>query len=205
MTTDKLNAIRAHYEHRISRERANFDVLDWASAESQRRRFAVLADNVPLAGKSLLDVGCGLADLAAYLQMREIPVQYTGVDVLEGMVAACRERFGDLRFLRADLFGGEPVALGEFDVIFGSGIFNLDLGNNAEFLARAIPRMTALAREYVVFNCLHARAAPSEDGYFAFDPADVLPLVQRPGCEVRLVADYLPNDFTVICRKLPEA
>ena len=59
----------------------------------------------------------------------------------------------------------------------------------------------ALADVNVVFNCLHARSRDREDGYFFSDPADVLPLVHGPGHDVRLIDDYLPNDFTVICRK----
>jgi len=204
--TDRLHAIRRHYEHRITPGRPNFDVLDWASAASQRKRFEVFVDNVPLAGRSLLDVGCGLGDLAAYLAELGIEADYTGVDVLEPMVAECRRRYPDLRFVRADLFAGEAIEPGEFDVVFGSGIFNLNLGNNLGFLADALGRLRELAREHVVFNCLHARSAhDGEDDYFFYDPADVLPLARRDGWEVRLLDDYLPNDFTVICRRPPAA
>ena len=66
----KIKKIRRHYEHRITPERENFDVLDWACAESQQTRFAVLADNVELAGRSLLDIGCGLGDLRTFLDER---------------------------------------------------------------------------------------------------------------------------------------
>ncbi|HUT00979.1 MAG TPA: class I SAM-dependent methyltransferase [Phycisphaerae bacterium] len=198
---DKIDAIRAHYEHRISPEREHFDVLDWASAASQGRRFEVLAEHVPLTGKSLLDVGCGLGDLAAFLDERGIEADYTGVDVLEKMVLACRERFGRRRFVRADLFAGEDVAPGAFDVVFCSGVFNLNLGNNLAFLGGAIRRLLDLAGEHAVFNLLHARSPNKEEGYFFYDPDEVLALIPPGVCEPRILDGYLINDFTVLCRK----
>ena len=47
--------------------RPHFDVLDWADERSQMARFAVLADNVPLAGRSLLDVMRGGAPPNEYV------------------------------------------------------------------------------------------------------------------------------------------
>ena len=199
----KIDAIREHYEHRIRPGRQNFDVLDWASEASQRKRFEVLVDHVPLAGRSLLDVGCGLGDLAAFLAERSIDVDYTGVDVLEPMVAACRRRFADLRFVRADVFAGEPAGAETFDVVFASGIFNLCLGNNLAFLGRGVRRMLELSSDTVVFNLLHVRSPQKEDDYFFYDPNDVLGLLPADAGEVRVLDDYLPNDFTVICRKRP--
>jgi SAM-dependent methyltransferase len=197
----EIDRIRAYYERRIRPGRASHDVLDWASARSQQKRFAVLADNVPLRGRSLLDVGCGLGDLAAFLDERQIPTDYTGVDVLAKMVDACRRRLPDHRFVQADVFAGNGVEPGRFDVTFCSGTFNLNLGNNLEFLPTALDALFALAREHVVFNLLHVRARRRGGRYFFYDPQEVLTLVRRHPCEVRLLDDYLPNDFTVICRQ----
>jgi SAM-dependent methyltransferase len=201
----KRDAIRAHYDHRFSPERANHEILDWASAASQHRRFEVLVDNVDLAGMKVLDVGCGLGDLLAMLQRRNIEVDYTGVDILQKMIDRCRERFGTGRFLQADIFSREAFGAGQFDLVFTSGAFNLDLGNNLDFLPVAIDRLLELSRQYVVFNLLHARWTKPEPGYFFYDPEFVLRQLARHKLAVRLIDDYLPNDFTVICRKRQEA
>jgi len=192
--------IRGHYEHRVASGRANHDVLDWTSAASQEARFVVLADNVDLSGRSLLDVGSGLGDLCGFLKRRRIAVEYTGVDILEKMVQAARRRHRDGRFLHADIFQGDPFGDERFDVVFCSGTFNLNLGNNREFLPTAVARMLELAREHVVFNLLHARYAGSDGTYFYHDPDDVRAMLRDLPCELRLLDDYLPNDFTVICR-----
>jgi hypothetical protein len=53
----------------------------------------------------------------------------------------------------------------------------------------------------VVFNLLHARWPKPEPGYFFYDPQFVLRQLARHKLAVRLIDDYLPNDFTVICLK----
>lgn len=196
--------IRAHYEPRIRPERANYDVLDWANAKSQEARFAVLVGNVELSGKTLLDLGCGLGDLWAYLNRRRIDVEYTGVDILAEMVAAAAIRNRGARFLCGDVFGSPPFDPGRFDVVFCSGALNLNLGNNMEFLPRAMDGMLQIARETVVFNLLHARAAFRDDRYFSHEPGDVLKAIASKPCSAEVLDDYLPNDFTVICRKTAE-
>ncbi len=194
--------IRNHYEHRIREDLDSYAVLDWASSQSQRKRFAVLVEQVDLNGRSLLDVGCGLGDLYAYLRQRELDVDYTGVDLLERMSAEARRRNPGGSFVTADPFGqANPFGRDSFDVVFCSGIFNLNLGNNLQFLPVAASRLMEITSALCVVNLLHARAADKEDRYFYYDPAAVKAMWQPLAENVRVVEDYLPNDFTLIARK----
>ena len=192
--------IRRHYRRLISPGRRNYEILDWASAESQQARFAVLARAVDLAGKSLLDVGSGLGDLWAYIKHHQISgVQYTGVDILDEMVRAARRMHPDATFIQADIFANETFAPKQFDVVFCSGAMNVDLGNNRSFLPVAAARLLHLAREAAVFNLLHVRGAGSDKTYFYHDPADVAGLLAGLNCHLKIIDDYLLNDFTVVC------
>ena len=201
MTSRRVERIRSHYEPRMTPGRANYDVLDWASTASQQARFEVLLAGVDLRGKSLLDVGCGLGDLYALLRARGIPADYTGVDILEKMAQAARQRHPGARFHCADIFAANPFGAEAFDVVFSSGLFNLNLGNNRDFLSRALARFLEVSREHVVFNMLHTRATTDDDRYFHHHPQEVLRVLKSLPCEARIIDDYLPNDFTVICRK----
>lgn len=203
MTKKTTRNIRKYYEPRITRfgDGENYRILDWASAESQRARFKVLTDNVDLAGKTLLDVGCGLGDLLTFLAEHGIAVEYTGVDILEKMVAAARLQHPSARFIHADVFADDSVGADSFDVVFCSGTFNLNLGNNREFLPVAVRRLVELARNCAVFNLLHVRAQSADRRYFCWAPDDVADLLRTLPCTWRIIDDYLPNDFTVICRK----
>lgn len=196
----KKKEIGRHYEPRLTSLTENYEILDWASAASQEARFAVLADHVDLTGKSLLDVGCGLGDLWAYLRRRRIDVDYFGIDILDKMVLAARKRHPEARFEQADIFAYGSLPDDGYDVVFCSGAFNLNLGNNLEFLPAAIAHLRRLARQYVVFNLLHYRAAMETNRYYYYDPAHVRSLLEGTCAEVRILDHYLPNDFTVICR-----
>lgn len=200
--------IRGHYEPRITPDRQSYDVHDWADAASQHTRFEVLAAAVELAGKCLLDVGCGLGDLLGFLDRRRVDVDYTGVDIVQKMIVSARARHRAGRFLCADVFAADPAEIAEiadrrYDVVYCSGTFNLDLGNNREFLPRAVGRLLDLTDGHVVFNLLHARSADQYSHCFYFEPADVLRLLEPLGCRCDIIDDYLPADFTVLCRTSP--
>jgi len=198
---NRKKRIHRHYKNRISPKRENYDILDWASAESQQARFAVLAHEIDLAGTSLLDVGCGLGDLLDFIKDRHLGVDYTGVDILDEMVRTAERMHPDGRFIQADIFGEDPHPLGErrFDVAFCSGALNLNLGNNRTFLPLAASRLLHFARKAAVFNLLHVREAGRDKTYFYHDPDDVIDLLTPLPCSIRIVDTYLPNDFTVIC------
>ena len=198
----KSQRIRDHYQPRIDGDRENYDVVDWASAEAQQARFAVLVNNVPLDGRALLDVGCGLGDLWTYLNARGISADYCGVDLLAEMTASAAARNPDARFVCGDIFDpdGCPIVPPEhFDVVFCSGMLNLDLGNNAEFLPEALRRMLELSTGHMVVNLLHARSEMRYPHCAYYDPDMVMRILEPISCRLRLIDDYLPNDFTVIC------
>ena len=167
----------------------------------------MLVNNVNLEGLSVLDVGSGLGDLLGFLQDNEISLAYTGVDVTPGMVEQARKNYPAGNFLCADIFGPQnPFAPASFDVVFCSGTLNLNLGNNIQFMPHALSSMFSLCRQTLVLNLLHHRCAwdDEDDTYFYHDPEMIMRLAQNMGCDVRLIDDYLPNDFTIICNRLPE-
>ena len=85
--------------------------------------------------------------------------------------------------------------------MFGSGVFNLDLGNNTEFLSLAAELLLEIARDCLAFNLLHSRAEQKCPYCVYHDPDQVLALLRDLPCEAHFIDDYLPNDFTVICKK----
>jgi SAM-dependent methyltransferase len=194
--------IKQHYEPRILPGRPHFEILDWADAQSQRLRFEVLAAHVGLAGKSLLDVGCGLGDLYGFLLERGLTVDYTGVDISEKMIQHARRAHPGGHFLAADLFAKNPFGRKRFDVAFCSGTFNLNVGNNISFLPTALRQLFGLSRRALVFNLLHRRARRQHPHCVYYEPGEILKIVKHFRCKVEVIDDYLHNDFTVVCRPL---
>jgi len=193
--------IHRHYEPRVDPDRPGFEIADWADAYSQQARFQVLIDQLDLKGRSLLDVGCGAGDLWTFLNSRKITVDYLGVDVVEKVIAEAQRRHPNGQFQSADLFGRGPSLDGPFDIVYASGVFNLDSGRNRESLPGEIERLLTLTGITLMFNLLHARESRRYGDCFYWDPDEVRHILKSFDCQWRIIDDYLPNDFTVIGRK----
>ncbi|MGN0738600.1 MAG: class I SAM-dependent methyltransferase [Treponema sp.] len=206
----------------------NYKILGWESRQAQYARFAAFAKNVDLNGKAVLDVGCGLGDLFHFLTSGlGLSVNYVGIDISERMIETAKsqleilrenglslpaENKSTVRFLASDVFAGDFVnALdfssvkesgGGFDWIYASGIFNLNLGNNFEFLRKAFARFMELGKNGFVCSMLNERSTDKESPYFYYDPEDTCEFAKAVGAKnVRIIDDYLENDFTIFVEK----
>jgi len=197
----RINRIRNFYAPWLSRESESAKQMAWNSTYNQYLRFEVLAGHVNLEGATLLDVGCGLGDLLDYLKKRGDSVEYTGIDVLDEMVHAAKERFPGGRFLKVDIFDDKEPFNECFDAVYASGTFNLNLGNNDDFIKRIVDTFWKLSRRAFAFNLLHERFSDKDGAYYYTSPEKIRHLFDEYPCEIEFIDDYLENDFTVICRK----
>jgi len=202
----KIQIIKTYYESNMGKGLPEYGILGWESEEAQRLRFSVLLSSVNIEGKRLLDVGCGTGNLYEYITEKGINFDYVGVDILQSMVDMANAKNLDAEFRCIDIFKHNPFEENSFDVVYSSGIFNLDLGNNREFLAEAVRLFVSLARETVAFNLLDIASPGKEKPYFYFDPDEVPEIIEKATDridKINIIKQYLQNDFTVICRKKP--
>lgn len=178
------------YRHALARYGENAEGVHWHSTRTQQVRFAVLRDLLPadLGGVALVDVGCGLGDLHAFLAARgELPRRYIGIDVVEPMVRIARTRTGARILLRDALADPLPAA----DWYLCSGAMNLLTEDETR---RFIERCLDAARHGLVFNLLKG---PDHSSTFNYRrPAEVRDLAGALGVAVRIVEGYLPDDFS---------
>lgn len=201
---DKLEIIKTYYEDNMAKGLPEYGVLGWESEEAQRLRFDMLLSSLNLEGKALLDVGCGTGNLLEYIKSKGINVSYTGVDILEKMIEQVKNKQLNANFYHIDIFKNNIFSDSSFDVIYASGIFNLNLGNNRAFLINALELFFKLSSEAVVFNLLHCASPDREDKYFYFHPneiSEILAGFSNAIEKVEFVEAYLKNDFTVVCKK----
>lgn len=202
----RVSAIKDYYNKNMIKATNDYEILGWESREAQYARFAALKDNVDMQGMKLLDVGCGLGNLMEYLTQEGVRVNYTGVDILPEMIERARKKGLNCEFICADVFNDDSFKPDSFDVVYASGIFNLNLGNNREFLKSALQRFFKLSRTYICFNLLHYKSPNREETYYYFSPDEAKEII-RQACncdnvEIQIVEDYLKNDFTVLCKKI---
>lgn len=191
---NRFERIGRYYDALVARYGHDPRACDYGRAASQRTKFEVLAAVQPLAGRSVLDVGCGFADFAVFLRQRSRAVRYTGIDLSAAMVEQARRLHPRLDVRRGNVF---DARLGRFDVVVANGIFYL-LGAQAErLMRRAVRRLFDLSREAVAFNSLSSHAPDKVRGEYYADPAATLAFCRRLTPWVVLRQDYHARDFTV--------
>jgi SAM-dependent methyltransferase len=201
---DRKKYIEDYYKPNIGKGLPDFKVLGWESKEAQYLRFEMLSSKVDLENKRLLDVGCGLGNLMEYFSGIGINLEYTGVDIIEDMINSAKQKNLPGEFYCMDIFTKHPFEMNSFDVIYTSGIFNLNMGNNTDFLVSALGCFFNLSKDIVAFNLLDTASPDKEDMYFYYDHKVVAEMIKRqyPQIEsIEVIRGYLNNDFTIICRK----
>lgn len=201
--------ITRHF-HAIEDRGYDATALFWQNRQVQQCRFEVLWQLIsqhrvfqsslthPL---TILDVGCGFADLAEFLSSKCTHIEYIGIDLSPDMIFAAQCQHPKLRLLQGELFDFDwPNA--HFDFVMCSGALNevVDPAETAGRYARSvIERMVALARYGVSFNLLnrHHQWTASRPDLQSFYPQEMRAFCQSLVPNITLRDDYLENDFSL--------
>jgi SAM-dependent methyltransferase len=195
MSKNVFDAVARYYDGLVAEHGDSARSCDYGDPRSQAAKFRVLAAVEGMRGARLLDVGCGLAHFADYLDEAGLGVTYTGVDLSPAMVQLAKERRPDLDLRQANILEED---LGEFDVVVANGIFYL-LGDGAAGLMRSlVERMWAHAGRALAFNSLSTWAPDPEAGEFHADPVETLAWCRELTSKLALRHDYHRRDFTVL-------
>lgn len=150
-------------------------------------------------GHSVLDVGCGLADLWSYMQEHKLDVKYTGLDMTPAMIAAARERFPGLD-LREGKVGHTMFGIA-FDYVLASGIFAYLDGDRQKAAEDLIKDMYGMATHALAFNMLSKWSSESDPSEYQADPLQIVSYCRSLSPRVVLRHDYLRHDFTIYLYK----
>jgi SAM-dependent methyltransferase len=208
--TKRFAHIVSHYSPRLHSATEHYDVLDWASQEAQVVRFDVLVQiakqtiaKTAMSSQesremSILDVGCGLTDLATHLQTQNLAMKYTGLELVPDMAIAAHKKFPDRSLVVADIVETIPFKPDAFDFVFCSGVFNLETGDNSSCIAHALSNIAVISKTCAVINFLHNRTRDKYPHCHYYQPEEILGLATRLGKEAKILDDYLENDFTLV-------
>ena len=175
------------------------NALYWSNETIQELRFKVLSAVGVASNDSILDVGCGFADLKRWLTRQGIKTLYTGIDISPDLIAVAKEKLGDTDLFVGDLYDCAFKAL-SFDWVLLSGALNEPYNDKGKYAKKIIKEMYRICRKGVSFNLLNDKVVKVHD-LQSFDANEVLNycLTLCPDCMLR--DDYLDNDFTIYMRK----
>ncbi|WP_286032862.1 class I SAM-dependent methyltransferase [Brachyspira pilosicoli] len=207
MEESRKSIIVDHYINRVNDLNIpDYKVVDWESEEAQNLRFKALIEHFNMSGNVLLDVGCGVGSLAEYIDKNNINLYYIGIDIMPEMVERAKSKtYKNIspQFMTMDFFKKTDIK-DDVDYIYTSGIFNLNLGNNEEFLKEAIEAFLLAARKGVCFNLLDISCKEKYgDKYYYYKKDDILLLTQdilkklNLNYKIHIEDKYLQNDFSV--------
>ncbi|WIH89006.1 class I SAM-dependent methyltransferase [Brachyspira pilosicoli] len=207
MEESRKSIIVDHYINRVNDLNIpDYKVVDWESEEAQNLRFKALIEHFNMNGNVLLDVGCGVGSLAEYIDKNNINLYYIGIDIMPEMVERAKSKtYKNIspQFMTMDFFKKTDIK-DDVDYIYTSGIFNLNLGNNEEFLKEAIEAFLLAARKGVCFNLLDISCKEKYgDKYYYYKKDDILLLTQdilkklNLSYKIHIEDKYLQNDFSV--------
>jgi SAM-dependent methyltransferase len=204
-TQKKLNE---YFTEKLETFGATAKGVDYNGEQARLIRFAELVKIIdPTKRFSIIDYGCGYGAMFEYLQEKGWEFEYYGVDLIEKMVSAGREKYKD--FSNAH-FTTEEKELPVADYLVAAGIFNIKLESPYDewqnFICETLPRMNALCSKGFSFNMLTKysdadRMAERPDLFYG-DPLFFFDFCKRNfSRNVALLHDYGLYDFTILVRK----
>lgn len=202
--------LRKRYSDRLARFGDDLRALGWDTAENQHRRFAVALDTLDFAGRSVTDIGCGLADFRTFLGTRGLGRDYLGIDINPDLIERCRVRHPDARFRQGNILT-DRIDDAESDIVVMFGVLNLrfrDFDNRA-FARAMISAAFRLCRRALAVDMLSARrdeAYPREDFVHYYDPTDMLGYALELTPHVTLRHDHasIPQrEMMLVLRRTP--
>lgn len=161
----KLDCYLDPYRDALRVHGPSFEATLWMSRQKQRQRFRIFSRMADFTGRVVLDAGCGLGDLAAWLLERGIDYgAYIGMEALPEFIEQARATaLPETRFVLAD-FVGDAAAFdsvshaqhrfAEIDLVVFSGSLNT---LSEEEAWEVVLRAWRVAQEGVLFNFLSTR------------------------------------------------
>lgn len=190
------------YTDRYNKLGKHIRTLGWGTEQQQQYRFAQTLAATDFNGKSLLDIGCGFADLNSFVKSQNIALKsYTGWDINPSLVKEATSAFSDddnVSFACQNITeladNQQPVA--DIGVMLGLLNFNLkDQADNYEYSRLCLEKVFNCVGEVLVVDFLSTELTPDyakEDFVFYHNPAKMLEMALSLTPKVVLKHDYEP-------------
>lgn len=165
----------------------------------QDLRYAALTAAIRAPGFALLDYGCGLAHLRAFLDRRFKEFHYTGADLVPEFIADSAKAHPDGKF---QLIKGHADITGSFDYVVLSGVFNIlyapDSARHLELALETLEHLFQRTRIALACDFLSDQVDFQQPGAFHMSQALLMENV-RKRLSRRYVLDhsYLPYEYAL--------
>jgi SAM-dependent methyltransferase len=168
--------------------------MGW-SGDSQNTRFKILSEIDDLNHKSILDVGCGNAQLYDYLVQLYPTIRYVGIDLIDEFLKSAIQRLvnkKDVNFYQGN-FMSEQLPLLDYYLV--SGAFNYK-NSNPLYIFQSIQHLFNSARFGLGFNLLSI-VPKNQQIAVAYNKQMIFEFCKMLTPKYKLIDNYLENDYTI--------
>lgn len=169
--------------------------LGWLQQEGQQARFDMLSRIANFNNLSVLDAGCGHADLFPFLKKLYPAMRYFGLEQVPQLLEVGFERYKaeeDATFLLGDFMqAGLPTT----DYVLACGSLSYRHQDEA-FIYKAIETLFACCRLGLGFNLLSG-GIPPDSLLVVYSPEEIHRFCKTLSPKTELHQGYLENDFTL--------
>jgi len=171
----------------------------------QKERFEALCQNIHKNDFSILDFGCGTAELYNYLNKKFDLFEYTGVDIVEDFIFFSKEKYAlpNAEFSKID---DVTDVKDNYDFIVASGTFNTlfvdSYGEHFKILQHTLFHLFNKTNRYLAINLLNKDVDFIQKGSYHQDVMELYYYAVK-NLSKRVVIDqsYMPYEFTIIIYK----
>ena len=176
----------------------NVRSLGWGSKQSQECRFSILLKQDINEKDTILDVGCGFADLKSFLTRYGYDNQYVAVEKEEQFRNAALEKYTDI-----DIFPSiEETYCNNYDWVFASGIFCFTSSEDIWLLNTSsnIKDLYSMCRKGVVVNFLYGENKNTQMHYTNLSEiSEIINNIEAKGFNI--YSNYKNNDISLALYK----
>ncbi len=185
------------YNRRSQQYPGTAKAVFWDNQQTQYLRFHEIVKQMDLgACCTVLDVGCGNAELYKYLNFNGFKGQYRGWDINEALLNQARQMYPDIAVAKVDILA-QPVTE-RFDYVVLSGLFNLNYGQDMAWVEQMLTAMFALTNKKMIFNAISSYVNYRQDEMFYINPTVILDFILRHlSTQVVLEHGTLPYNYLV--------
>jgi trans-aconitate methyltransferase len=193
---DKKEIIE-RYEKRLGEFGHDVRTLASGTDEKQHTRYRALLDIGIRSGDSILDLGCGFGDFNIFLLDEGIEVNYTGYDIVPGLIDMARTMQPSAHFEVRDIQDNPPGE--QFDWVVSSQAFNnrLKYEDNFELVKDVVSIAFRSCRNGLAIDMMGDYVDFIEDRLYYFNPEKAFSFAKSITSRVTLRHDYLPHEFCI--------
>jgi SAM-dependent methyltransferase len=195
-------AVVAPYLTRFAKYGVDGRTLNPGKGNKHQIQHEVHASVGDLPGKTVLDLGCGLATFYEYLKAQGTHLRrYVGYDIVEPFIESNRARYPEAHFELRDL-SRDPIAH-RADYAIMCQVFNnrYASGNNEEVVKHVIAKAFDAVSTGVSIDLRTSYVNYEEPDLYYYSPEDMFSFAKSLTPFVKLRHDYLPYDFTLMLHK----